>query len=68
MYTSFRLGGAKPEPWLWQALAGRHGASIEDVAHIGDQLTADVYGTLCARRAPSQWHRGDDLSDRLATP
>lgn len=48
VYTSFQLGGAKPEPWLWQAIAGRHAAEIENVVHIGDQLTTDVYGALWA--------------------
>jgi FMN phosphatase YigB (HAD superfamily) len=48
VYTSFKLGGAKPEPWLWQVVAGRHGAEIENVVHIGDQLIADVYGALWA--------------------
>lgn len=48
VYTSFKLGGAKPEPWLWQAVAGRHRAKVENVVHIGDQLITDVYGALWA--------------------
>ena len=40
--------GAKPEPWLWQAVAGRHRAKVENVVHIGDQLIPDVYGALWA--------------------
>jgi FMN phosphatase YigB (HAD superfamily) len=48
VHTSFQLGGAKPEPWVWQAIAGRYGAEIEGVVHIGDRLDADVYGALYA--------------------
>lgn len=48
VYTSFKLGGAKPEPWLWQAVAGKHCAEVENVVHIGDQLMTDVYGALWA--------------------
>ncbi|WP_370943989.1 HAD family hydrolase [Amycolatopsis sp. cg5] len=48
IYPSFQLGGAKPEPWLWQAIAGRHGTEVEGVVHIGDRLDADVYGALYA--------------------
>jgi FMN phosphatase YigB (HAD superfamily) len=48
VYTSFGLGGAKPEPWLWHHLAGKHEVNIANVVHIGDQLTADVYGAWTA--------------------
>lgn len=48
VYASFALGGAKPEPWLWHSIAGKHGADTANVVHIGDQLIADVYGAWTA--------------------
>lgn len=48
VYTSYRLGGTKPEPWLWHTIAAHHGTNIGHVVHIGDRVDADVYGALCA--------------------
>ncbi|QWF78686.1 HAD family hydrolase [Amycolatopsis sp. CA-230715] len=48
VYPSYRLGGAKPEPWLWQMIADRRGVNVSDVVHIGDRLDADVYGPFFA--------------------
>ncbi|WP_344419494.1 HAD-IA family hydrolase [Amycolatopsis minnesotensis] len=48
VYTSYRLGGAKPEPWLWRMIADRRGVHIDRVVHIGDRLDADVYGAYFA--------------------
>lgn len=62
VYTSYQLGGAKPEPWLWQAIAARHGADIEHVVHIGDRLDADVYGALVAGARVVHLTQGDNLA------
>lgn len=60
VYTSFQLGGAKPEPWLWQIVAANHRADIGAVIHIGDRLDADVSGALSAGARVIHIHRPGD--------
>lgn len=47
-YTSYELGVAKPARAAFERVAAAHGASVEELVHIGDTWHADVLGALSA--------------------
>lgn len=46
LYTSYELGLAKPDPAVFRAVAGRHGATPADMIHVGDSWGDDVVGVV----------------------
>lgn len=48
IYTSFALGGRKPERWLWHDIATRHHTTTDGLVHCGDRWIEDVLGASYA--------------------
>jgi FMN phosphatase YigB (HAD superfamily) len=48
IYTSYGLGGRKPERWLWRHIAQLHDTTPERVVHCGDRWIEDVLGAADA--------------------
>jgi FMN phosphatase YigB (HAD superfamily) len=44
IYTSYRLGGRKPERWLWRHIAQLHDTTPERIVHCGDRWIEDALG------------------------
>lgn len=48
IYTSFALGGRKPERWLWHHIATRHDTTADRLVHSGDRWIEDILGAAYA--------------------
>lgn len=48
IYTSFALGGRKPERWLWHHIATLHHTTTDQLIHCGDRWIEDVLGASYA--------------------
>ena len=68
IYTSFALGGRKPERWLWHHIATLHDTTTDQVMHCGDRWIEDVLGASYAGARAVWVPCGPRYSDPVAPP
>lgn len=76
IYTSYRLGGRKPERWLWHHIAKLHGTTTDHMLHCGDRWIEDVLGAAYSgaraawiphRSSSSDYSPSPRFQNRIAT-